>query len=651
MTIKFNPLEDNNKLNNGSSSNCFFDLPIWYLFRESIQNSVDAYKDWNKNPGIAKINFRRFSIPTKDMPHIKDFKIHNEYMKNSTHYSGNNKEFYKRRKKALDKDEQNIICISDYGKGMTVDLDDETEGTLAKYIRSSNSTDKTINDGTGGNFGEGSNAPFAASDLDTVFVSTYEDTTKGIKPYFLGQAKTYSRHNDDYSKMFSNQIFWSNEDDWGNGYGPEKDFASFPNWAKRSDLSKSGSDIYSIGVNDNSWLNKGIISILCNYSLEILRANLEINLIDDIDNKKLTLNKGNIVDQFDDFMTKGHQLHKTLEEMGKIETFIEAYFILKIESSDNDYSKTIEIQNDRAGKCVLKIKFIEENDIKKIDEIFDNLETKIAIPRNSISFYRKGMLICNNKNKAESLFDLKRFKGINQFLGFIEIDKEKEFEKTDYYGESLFQSAEPETHDNLIYDRIINSCGREEAEKIKKCFKKISSDFKKQLVKLSENEFDQSAAGLLSVNDLFSVEGLKYETGPKTFVDAELEGSYKINKSTFPWWTKSNSGGGGSGGLKITKFANIPNFVVKDVSNPNIYKFEFEKPNSKDLDISIQISGNNDDETLKIRKVHNHTSFTADKIQNIKGSIGTTVKLDVEFDFSSPPNKFNYHFKIQGQEK
>lgn len=172
---------------NNAAIETFKGNPLSSLAREICQNSLDAVED-NTKPVI--VSFDAFDINTSTFPEVSAYKdVFNNARKTWENKNPQAIEFINNAQNVLNKDEMHILKISDYNTKGLSGADSRDIGTpwstLVKEKGSSNKSDTS-----GGSFGIGKAAPFACSDLRTVFYSTCIYETK--EKYHIGVSNIMS---------------------------------------------------------------------------------------------------------------------------------------------------------------------------------------------------------------------------------------------------------------------------------------------------------------------------------------------------------------------------------------------------------------------------------------------------------------------------
>lgn len=156
-----------------------------YLARELIQNCLDARLDPNKP---VHVKFAVEELDRREIPDIEGLKVSLERCAEYWgSYQKKAREFFERAAKLASAKKITVLRVSDFNTTGVLGSDTEREKNWYNLIRSSGSSSKTSDEG--GSFGIGKNAPFAASQLRTVFYSTYNADNEHI---FQGVAKLVS---------------------------------------------------------------------------------------------------------------------------------------------------------------------------------------------------------------------------------------------------------------------------------------------------------------------------------------------------------------------------------------------------------------------------------------------------------------------------
>lgn len=260
---------------NDAGIETFKGSPLDSLAREINQNSCDA-KDPN-NPNPVEVHFNLFEISPEEFPGIDEFKIILESC--LEYWKGNEKAelFFNNAISIISSDKIPVLKISDYNTTGLIGATQENRGGWHNLIKAVGSSDKGSQ--SGGSFGIGKHAPFACSDLRTVFYGTRDLETKLFA--FQGVSKLVTHKNND------------GEPTQGTGYfgvidknkpifNPEQVNPIF----NREEI---GTDLFIAGfIKTNDWEEKIIKSVLENFFVAILDEKLIVK-IGDVDINSFTL--------------------------------------------------------------------------------------------------------------------------------------------------------------------------------------------------------------------------------------------------------------------------------------------------------------------------------------------------------------------------
>lgn len=249
--------------------------PLRSLAREICQNSLDAALK-----GTAIVEFSCFEIEADQLPGIGELRTACDSALRYWESNKNDraKEFFDKALATLNKKKIPILRISDYNTSGLQGSNVEGNSPWNSLIKSSGASDK--GGSAGGSFGIGKWAPFACSQLHTVFYSTLD--IDGIVAS-QGVARLAS---------FCNE---SGETTQGIGYyGEERNTPHFgttnlqPGYSRQS--KETGTDIYIAGFSfqDTKWGNEVISSALEGFLFAVLHDKLIVR-VNGFELKKTTL--------------------------------------------------------------------------------------------------------------------------------------------------------------------------------------------------------------------------------------------------------------------------------------------------------------------------------------------------------------------------
>ncbi|MDI3540740.1 MAG: hypothetical protein PWP66_278 [Thermosediminibacterales bacterium] len=246
---------------------------IWEsLTREVIQNSLDAKYDKSKKP--VEVHFKLEDLPLNKFPDKESFinilKSCFEFWKNNDKV----KSFFKETLNLMKLPQIPVLKISDYNTTGVTGADREFGTNWHALIKSEGASDK--NSGAGGSYGIGKNAPFACSQIRTIFYGTKDFTGKTA---FQGVSKLVTHKNE------------QGENTQGTGYYgiksrnlPIYDYSEVDEFFYRD---KVGTDVFVMGFKKTrDWKEKIIKSVLENFFVAVYEQKLTVKVEDIIINSK-----------------------------------------------------------------------------------------------------------------------------------------------------------------------------------------------------------------------------------------------------------------------------------------------------------------------------------------------------------------------------
>ena len=252
---------------NDSGIETFNDNPIKSLAREICQNSLDAVIDGK----TSIVEFNTFSLDIDNFPDKDNFiNALNKCLditKNNTNQKSFN--FFKSALEKFNNTKISMLRISDFN---TTGLKDSDWNNL---VNSSGTSEKT--EGKGGSFGIGKNAPFACSELRTIFYSTLDldgnQRSKGVSKLISFKLGV----NEDGSDDLSQGVGYFGIDKIFNIY----EITSMLNLDNEFIRTTSGTDIYVSGlkISNPEDFKVGIIAeILDGFLFAIWENKLEVRV-------------------------------------------------------------------------------------------------------------------------------------------------------------------------------------------------------------------------------------------------------------------------------------------------------------------------------------------------------------------------------------
>lgn len=282
----------------------FKGTPYKSLAREICQNSLDA-KDGSGKPVIVE-----FSCSQADTNMLPDYKTLSNAIEACLSFwkKNNNKktvDFFERAKKIAEKRTVSVLRISDFNtKGLT-GSDKDYNTPWQNLVKASGVSDK--GDDAGGSFGIGKSAPFACSDLRTVFYATQD--INGLHAS-QGVARLVS------FPVKKGLLFQKDTGDTttGIGYygetGRNRPIMECRSLDAEFSRASAGTDVYILGFMDKSgWEDEIIASVLDDFLISILYGALEVRVGKTIISKD-TL--ASIVEAYKDKTVSAYNYYQTM---------------------------------------------------------------------------------------------------------------------------------------------------------------------------------------------------------------------------------------------------------------------------------------------------------------------------------------------------
>lgn len=294
----------------------------YHLAREIIQNSLDARLD-DKVPVTVTFGVEQFSkdrFPGKDQ-------FENILEQAMDYWKDDSKaiRFLSDALVVLRSESISVMKVSDYNTTGLWGDDENKKAPWYNLVKSRGASSKLA--GEGGYFGIGKGAPFASSELRTVFYST--KSQKDSKSRFIGIAEIVSFRDGEDIKSGNGSY----------GYPKQKtvmDPVKMPDdgfWRR-----EFGLDLYITGYNTkNNWKDSLILSVLRNFWYAIYNGDLLVS-VDDVEltssNLETYLNKYFLSEPFRDYIepignphsyyqavNKGKVFEETLPHLGDVKLY------------------------------------------------------------------------------------------------------------------------------------------------------------------------------------------------------------------------------------------------------------------------------------------------------------------------------------------
>ena len=401
---------------NNASIDTFKGERIFSLVRETIQNSMDARLDHSQP---VRVIFSISSIPTDKAEGVKSLlpflTLAHKTAANQFTEKSNAARFFKRSIDLLSEKEVTLFGIHDFNTtgltGPTISKKDQKVGHWLALIKGSGLSVKS-NDSALGSFGHGSKAPFAVSQIRSIFYfSRIVHPETEIR--FQGKSILLSMENE-FGGLTQGTGYFSKNKECDAVINSE-----VPNWPIdiRNKLgSTSGTSILipfpDLGIEDNEIWKAIKISILANFYYAIRNQNLEVGF-----NESEILNKENLEAEFDKLieLLKKSDAHKDQEYLRMLRSSITIQF------PTDDKSGTINLKN--FGDIEWFLRVGEEVDWRSVGVARQN-----------------GMLI------TKSAPNLERFSGTKPFDLFLAVIGNE--------GSRILRLLENPAHTAFEFDRI-----------------------------------------------------------------------------------------------------------------------------------------------------------------------------------------------------
>lgn len=256
------------------------------LAREICQNSLDAKDEDVVGPVIVK--FEMESIRKSDYDVFSGYEACIEGCKKywRNRMDEKLKNFIDGAEKTLNNENINILIASDYNTLGLSGSKDATNGDKWKALTSSDGVSVKADEGSGGSYGIGKNAPFACSSLSMVFYNTYAKQD-GVKA-FQGVARLATLIDEEGNDTQGVGHYRNNET---NAWKPifDEDDCAFKDKFKRN---KYGTDIIIVGFNEeDDWINNIEKAVINNFFLAIYEGKLLVEIQDNKINAETMIDK------------------------------------------------------------------------------------------------------------------------------------------------------------------------------------------------------------------------------------------------------------------------------------------------------------------------------------------------------------------------
>ena len=394
--------------------------PLLHLARETIQNSIDARLS-NDTPII--VSFRAKNVATKSIPDYDEFYNTVKSCANEKNNKEDEKsaDFFDNAKVLLSRENLTVLMVEDCN---TTGIRGPCEnGTAYHAFMKAKGVSRKESGVAAGSYGIGKLAPYAVSELRTVFVSTiYEEKGKDLVQFTQGKTILTSHKNNESTR--SSIGFWGKKE----GCLPIEGVPDIASWIINDQLplKKQGTKLSILGFDAVvGWENILANSVVENFFGAIAQGDLIVK----VGNKyELT------TDTIEKYFIEGIQelsSGQNYPDHERFECAYEYYKALNISMEDILHSQAIHLKH-----CKLNL------------IVSDGLPKKVCMLRN-------GMVI------TDTLKGLIRFSDFKDFVAVFQCDSDE--------GNKLLRKMEPPTHTD--FNPVLLS--KNEIEKGKKALKEV----------------------------------------------------------------------------------------------------------------------------------------------------------------------------------
>ena len=333
------------------------------LAREICQNSLDARNDIKKP---VKVEFVLEKVRRKDVIGIDTLSEKMTLCKNFWSENKKTVKFFDKASKVCNDDFIRILRVSDYNTTGLTGSDKIKSSPWQDLVKSSGVSNK--NGESGGSFGIGKSAPFACSDLRTIFYSTLDKdglkASQGVSRLVSFECKENNIEVITQGKGYYGYTFDNS---------PIKESISFDGYIRQ----EIGTDLYILGfIEQELWEKEIIKELIEGYLISILRRDLVVTV------NETQINSENIchfIDKYKEDIPLAYNYYQVLtsdkavtilenfENLGEIELkiMIKKDFRRKVLMSRNNGMKIFDKKNISstipfAGVCILKDAEINE---------------------------------------------------------------------------------------------------------------------------------------------------------------------------------------------------------------------------------------------------------------------------------------------------
>lgn len=409
-TIGWNhPVDDSDQWDgfNDSGIETFAGSPVRSLAREANQNSLDS---GDTEPVLVKMKLHH--VDTSSVPNLEELKSNMNYCyEASKSESAKAEVFFKNALDLLENKKMYVLEISDFNtKGMKGPCKNGTP--YYAFVKAKGQSRKE-SDTAAGSYGIGKFAPYSASKIRTIYVSTvYEDNSGSYIQ--LTQGKSILMSHDVRGRRKQGIGFWGIKEKCQPLEGV---FEKLPGWLQRAN-----------SVEDLSGCKGSKLSVLCFEPAKYWQEKLAVSVAE---NFFAAINEGKLQVEIDDKITL---------DRSSIGVFFEREDIRAlIEKMDNEPEQ---FDNCRQYLSALQDNpevIVEESETRELGLCKLQILVKEGLPK-KVCALRSGMFITDGLNRLKSFSDFK------EFVAVVQCHSKK--------GIELLRSMEPPKHDDFEPDRL-----------------------------------------------------------------------------------------------------------------------------------------------------------------------------------------------------
>lgn len=494
--------------------------PLMHLAREAIQNALDA-----KKTDCVKVEICLHKVDTYSVPDIEELRRNLKLCYEASQLESDKANiFFNNAVEELGNNQINVLEISDYN---TIGMIGPSEnGTPYYAYMKAKGQSRKESSTAAGSYGIGKFAPYAVSNIRTIFVSTiYEETGGSYKQLTQGKSILISHDENDMRKMGTG--FWGIREkckpvEMINDY--------LPSWLQRAnnenELCNTGTKLTILCFDiQSAWQELLTVSVAENFFGAICSGELEVSI-----DRRTILNKESILSFFNNT-----ELRTLIEDLQD-----------EPEKFDNSKHYLEALINEEEV-------IIEESETQELGLVEVRILLGEGLPR-KVCVLRNGMFITDRLSRLKSFSDFK------EFVAVVQCKSQK--------GNELLRAMEPPRHDDFEPERLIPS----ERNKGAKALKDLSI-WIRDMLKRHAKEPVSDKAEIDELRDFFYDEGeeeagtgtedinprgeifirakpVVMRTSPRTINIKGSEGRSRLGKKGSG---TGNKRGGGSDGTKKQK--------------------------------------------------------------------------------------------------